>query len=402
MKTNKTKTNFLLPTMLVGSFITSAYAAENVVKIGGVMDVTGIYYKTNGDHSQQKLSTYNKKFGFYSSGHFLVDYQLLSDTGIKYGAKISLQQTTRNDRGGPFGIYIESEYGKLEIGSDKSAMAKMIITGYRASCASGNGWDSFVVASPKKGGIAKVPYITNFCNFLDAKTRTSMLSDYSRKITYYTPKLRLNNHKIQVGLSYIPDSSNAGHGEVDAANLHNIVTGSNYKFAFKDGIAYGLTYETKLYGDIITKLSFVGERGTPIAFNKDTEARADVRFKNLNTYNIGGEIIYNALSISGAYMNYNKSIVNTSRSESSLYSIGLKYRFHNSKFAASVNHFHSSNRKNKLSAESVGLDYLACAGVRLHAQVTHFYTNGQYTEQNILKKDKSNGTVVLLGGKISL
>jgi hypothetical protein len=125
---------------------------------------------------------YNKNRGLYSSGHFFVDYQLVAEDGWKYGTKIGLQQTTRNDRGVPFAIYTESEYGKVEAGSEKSAGAKMILTGYSVACAGGNGWDAFIISSPSNDKGAQIPYVTNLSSFLDAKTRTSMLSDYSRKM----------------------------------------------------------------------------------------------------------------------------------------------------------------------------------------------------------------------------
>ena len=81
---------------------TSSFAIENQVKIGAVIDVQGVHYKTSGDATQRKFSMYNKNRGLYSSGHFFVDYQLVAEDGWKYGTKIGLQQTTRNDRGSSF------------------------------------------------------------------------------------------------------------------------------------------------------------------------------------------------------------------------------------------------------------------------------------------------------------
>jgi len=68
------------------SAIPTAFALENVVKIGAVIEVLGIHYDNNGKSEQQKLSTHQKKYGLYSSGNILVDYALESDSGLKYGA----------------------------------------------------------------------------------------------------------------------------------------------------------------------------------------------------------------------------------------------------------------------------------------------------------------------------
>jgi len=378
----KIKNLLLASASIVCLGFSGAIAAENVVKLGAVVQVQGIHNNNNGDSSQQKLSTHQKKYGLYSSGNFLVDYQLVADSGMKYGAKIGIEQTTRNDRGAPFGIYIESDFGKFELGSDKSAGKKMKITGYKSSCATGNGWDSFIISSPKVNNI----------------------TDYSRKVTYFTPKFGSEDHKFQVGISYVPDTSNAGHAGIDKNNLHNPVVASDFKFVIKDGVSYGATYEGKFSDELSAKLAFVGERGKPIAYNKSDSSKSDVKFKDLNTYNIGGEITYNQVSVAGSYMNYNKSLTNSSIDtrgrNTGIYSAGIKYNFLSKKCAASLNHFHSDNKKNKLDASSLGFDYLITNGIKAYAQVTYYKTKGFDLKRNI--QDKSKGTITIIGGKISL
>ena len=401
------KQGLLAGTGILYCAVSTAFALDNVVKLGAVIEVQGIHYNNNGRAEQKKISTHQKKYGFYSSGNFLVDYQLVTDTGIKYGTKIGLEQTTRNDRGTPLSIYIESEYGKIEAGSDKSAAKKMRITGYTSSCATGNGWDAFIIASPKSGVSALVPYVTNFCSFLDSKTRTSRLTDYSRKITYFTPKFGSNDHAFQVGVSYIPDTSNAGHNDLDKQHLHTPVSPSQYKFAIKDGVAYGVTYEGKFSDLLSAKVAFAGELGKPVAFDKnDNDAKSDIKFKKLNTYNIGGQVRYDQFSVAASYMNYNKSLTNaaidTLGRNTSIYSAGMKYQFHEGKYAASVNHFHSDHHKNKLDATSVGIDYIITSGIKTYAQVTYYQTRGHFIMENVVKSDKSRGTIVILGGKIIL
>lgn len=405
MTGHKVIKNLLIASTSAFCFMSSSvFAVENIVKIGAIAEVQAIHYANNGAASQKALSTYQKKFGFSSSGNFVVNYQLVADSGIKYGTKIGLEQTTKNNRGAPISIYVESDFGKLELGSDASADTKMRITGYSSSCATGNGWDAYIVPSPKNGKDSLVPYVTNFCNFLDSKCRTTRLTDYSRKITYFTPKIGNEAHKIQVGVSYIPDTSNAGHGGLKDNNLHTPIGASDYKFAIKDGIAYGVVYEGKFNEELSAKLSLVGERGKPIAFKKSDSKKSDLKFKDLSTYNIGGKIIYNQVSVSGSYMNYNKSLTNSTidnRGKSTdIYSAGLKYDFLNKKYAISLNHFHSNNKKNKLDASSLGFDYAITQGLKAYAQVTYYKAKGFDIKNNI--QDKSKGTVAIVGGKVSL
>lgn len=386
---------FVLPT---------AVAAENIVKIGAVAEVQAVHYANNGAPSQKDVSNRQKQYGFSSSGNFVVNYQLVADNGIKYGAKIGIEQTTKNNRGAPISIYIESDFGKFELGSDISAGKKMRITGYNSSCATGNGWDAFIIPSPKSGKDSLVPYVTNFCSFLDSKCRTSNLTEYSRKVTYFTPKFGSEVHKVQVGISYIPDTSNAGHGGIRDNNLHTPVGASNFKFAIKDGISYGVVYEGKYNEELSAKLSLAGERGKPIAFNKSDDIKSDLKFKDLNTYNIGGEITYNQVSVSGSYMNYNKSLTNstvdTRGKSTDIYSAGVKYNFLDKKYAVSLNHFHSNNKKNKLDASSLGFDCLITKGIKAYAQMTYYKTKGFDIKNNI--QDKSKGTIAIIGSKISL
>lgn len=405
MKDHKGIRNILLAGASALCFVSStAVAVENIVKIGAVAEVQAIHYTNNGKASQKELSTYQKKYGFSSSGNFAVNYQLVADNGIKYGTKIGIEQTSKNNRGAPISIYIESDFGKFELGSDTSAGKKMRITGYSSSCAPGNGWDAFIISSPKNGKDSLVPYVANFCSFLDSKCRTSRLTDYSRKVTYFTPKFGNEAHKFQVGISYIPDTSNAGHGGIRDNNLHTPVGVSNFKFAIKDGISYGLAYEGKFNAALSAKLAFVGERGKPIGFNKSDNTKSDLKFKELNTYNIGGEITYNQVSVSGSYMNYNKSLTNstidTRGKNTGIYAAGIKYNFLDKKYAVSLNHFHSNNKKNKLDASSLGFDYLITKGIKAYAQMTYYKTKGFDIKNNI--QDKSKGTIAIIGSKISL
>jgi hypothetical protein len=401
----KMKIRNILVTSALCCSLSSAFAVENVVKLGAVVEVQAIHYDNNGAASQQKLSTHKKRYGFHSTGNFLLDYQMFSESGFKYGAKIGIEQTTKNNRGAPLAIYVESDYGKLELGSAQSAGQTMKLTGYKSSCATGNGWDAYIISSPTVNDVTTVPYVTSFCSFLDSKTRTSRLTDYSRKITYFTPKFGNEDHKIQVGISYIPDTSNAGHSKVDANSLHEPVTASDFKFAIKDGVSYGLTYEGSFNEDLSAKVAIVGERGKPVAFDKVALTKSGLKFKDLNTYVIGSEVTYSQVSVAGSYMNYNKSLTNstidTGGRNTGIYTFGAKYNFL-TKHAVSLNHFHSNHKKNKVDATTLGADYFITDGIKAYAQFTYYKTKGLDIKSVPNVSDKSKGTIVILGSKISI
>lgn len=400
---------FLVQSILVFWSANPSLAAENKVKMGGIYDFQAIHYKSNGDTNQRVVSTRNKEFGFYTSGNIFVDYQLIAENGNLYGAKISLEHTTVNDRAVPFFLYIESELGRVEGGAESSAGKKMRINGYSASCGPGNGWNSRVIASPSnpaKPSEKLIPYITNFCSFLDSKTRTSLRSDYSRKVTYFTPKMALaEKHHIQLGISYIPDSSNMGHDDINVDKQNPPVVSPKYKFVIKDGISYGITYTGKFRDKLETKLSFVGEYGKTHAFNKADNTKSSIKFKDLNTYVIGGILTYEKISFSAAYGNYNKSLtakeVDLISRDSYVYGYGAKYTM--GKYAFSINQFRSSHKKSKLNATSLGMDYEIALGLKAYLQTNFYQANGKYMDasSNTVKSNKNHGMLTFLGAKIS-
>lgn len=382
--------------------VPESQAIESKVKLGGVLEFQSIFNKNNGASNQRIVSKNNKSFGFNTSGNMFVDYQLVSDNNIKYGSKIALELTSANDRGVPFSIYAESNLGKIEAGSDRSAGQKMKITGYAASCAVGNGWNSRIKSSPYPN---LVGYATSFCSFLDAKMRSPYKVEYSRKITYFTPKMNLNeSNNIQLGISYIPDSSNMGYDTIQHDAKHTPVSASKYNFVIKNGLSYGITHIGEFSEIASIRTSFVGERGQPIGFKKTTKEKSDIKFKDLNTYVLGTEIKYDKCAVSGSYGNYNRSLtsqeVDLRGKETYIYAIGGKYNF--DKYATSLSYFGSNHKNNKFNATTLGLDYNIAQGLKSYVQITYYEAHGKYLKKSTLKSDNSKGTLVVAGAKVNL
>jgi hypothetical protein len=190
--------------------------------------------------------------------------------------------------------------------------------------------------------------------------------------------------------------------EVDAR--HTPVPASKYNFVIKNGLSYGITHEGKLSDKASIRTSLVGEKGTPIGFNKATKKRSDIKFKDLNFYIVGTEIKYDKCAVSGSYGNYNKSLtspeVDLIGKETYIYAIGGKYTF--GKYATSLSYFGSEHKKNKFKATTLGLDYNITNGVKSYVQTTYYEAKGKYLDGATLKFDKSKGTLVILGAKVNL
>ncbi len=409
MKFNKIQI-FIL-SCAIGVFLIDSYcfaqSGAGSVKLKAALDVAGVGYKNPNAGNISKLSKNHPEQALYSSGSVVLDYNINHDEELQYGAKISLQHTTRNDRSGAFCLYTESSScGRLELGADRSAASKMMITGYKNSVALGNGWDMFAGVGQSKKRKAIIPYITNFGGFIDAKSRVTNMSDFARKITYFTPWVGEKGNRFQVGISYIPDTSNAGFSKINAKYFHPIISASDYKFAIIDAFGYGLSYEKTFTKDLSAKFSITGETGKPLAFNAKNHKASDVNFSKINVYNIGTEFKYQNISLSGSYMNYNKSVTHKEtdkfRRDTYLYSLGGKYDFKDTGYAASAIYFFSNHKGNKLNSTTLELSKIITKGVKFYGQVTLFQTNGDYQQKNIKKTAKSTGMIFILGSKLSL
>lgn len=401
----KTSRFFLLISLII--FSLPSFSVDSKVKLKGSFDFKSVFFDSNGAKSQKLASPNKDHFALVSSGNLYLDYALIADSGMKYGAKLGFELNFRNDRTTPISMYLENNYGRLEAGSDVSAGNRMKITAYSAALGGAGLWDMFIKTSPDS---SKISYVTGFGSFLDAKMRVSGYVEYSRKITYFTPNFNLGeNHKVQLGVSYIPDSSNMGIGEINDLYLYSPVGASIYKFSVKDGISYGAKHKFTISENTSLESSFVGEVGKPIAYEKDTAGnytvKSDINFKRLNNYVVGTELKYKNISTLASYSDYNQSLTSSKvdkiSKDAKLYSLGLKYKL--GKTELGVMGFHSNHKKNKLDAYSVGADYSFAPGMKFYSSVVFCQTKGSYLDKNSKPVlDRSKSTLFILGAKITL
>lgn len=410
----KTFAKILFPILALSQTV---LASDITIKPTGKFDFTSGFIKNKGDHSNNKVSVNRDGFGFLSQGRFILNVKNQLENNISYGAQIAMQTSTRSDRNTPSHLFFESDAGKWEFGSDKSVMTKMKITGTSNASATGGAWDSWVAPDIRD---KKIQYVTNPGNFLDTKTRNVKKIEYSRKVSYYSPKIS----GFQFGVSYVPDTVNDGGGPIkdDAPDYHLVdKIAKGYAFDIKDGIALGLTKEHQFNDEVSAKLSLVTEFGK-VAVKKPTQAElADattagnslvdptgVKFKKLSTYNIGAEVKYGKFAISGCYSDFRKSLTANNplidpsdRKKSYLYNIGAKYSFE--KTSVSAHYFYSDNKKNTVSATTFAVDYKLAPGIMPYAEVTAFKAKGAYKANNndiVYVSDNHHGGLFLVGLKL--
>lgn len=390
----------------------SAQADSPEVKLSGGIDFQAGYVKNNGPVTAKNFITENnKRAGFSSSAHMLADAHNTTEGGLEYGAKVGLTTTTSNARKVASSLYFISQGGKMEFGSEKSATAKMKISAYTNACATAGGWDSWIKSDPNN---TKTIYMMNFGNFLDGKTRNGDKAEYSRKVTYYTP----NFSGFQIGISYVPDTTNAGYDSLSNPERHDPTKTLVYDIDIKHAWAGGVTYENKVSDDMKFKISLVGETGKAVGHKKKNPKDAptvpnpvpdNLKFRKLKAYTVGAQVDYKDFSVTGAYSDYMKSLTspaldNWHNKNTNMYGFGARYN-HPSDVSGSITYFASKNKGNNLKATTLAVEYKAAPGILPYAEVTFFNTKGKYQFKNAdntvdIKTDKNRSTAVILGMKM--
>lgn len=393
-------TKYLLPLLLSSNAFAASCCDEGVkVKLSGSADFSAVAINHAGPKDKRAVSVNKDNFAFYNTAKVTLGAENKIDEDTKYGANIALSTSARNARSTPTEFFFESRAGKLELGSGKSVVDKMKITGGNSAVAAKGLWDTFTKVDIRSHNIT---YLSNMGNYLDTKMRNLNEVEYSRKISYYTPKMS----GFQFGVSYVPDSSNVGGSTVNENKYHlKNSTAPGYMFAIKDGIGYGATYENQVNEDFKYKIALVGEHGKVVAKIEDAaKATKNAKFKNLKSYTIGANIEYKDLSVSAAYADYMKSFTSKEvdpdvKRDIKLYSVGMGYHFDD--LGLSVMHFSSKAKENKINATTFGMDYKLAAGILPYAEITPFSASGSYRDTNGKReKDKFHGTFFAVGVKL--
>jgi len=384
--------------------------------------------------SEKNVSSHRKTFAFYNDAAMVAEISNEANE-MTYGAKIILVPTAKRKSSPTYNgshIFLKSNFGKLEVGSPIPASANMIIDEGAITAGSGN-WDNYIASTPSTFSIqdsaAKPSFATSSDFFLDSKLATSLdarkySAEPARSISFYTPKFNFGEStKVQIGVTYVPDSSNTG---ADSASSHSsgkdkhilsipAIGGAASINRFeidrtvKDAIAAGVTFEQNFADGIDFKMALTGEYGKAAGKAKrfateDDPNPAEFKLSNLRTYNIGAVLTVGNFSYSGSYGSLGKSLTTpefhkTGR-KTDFYSGAIAYK--QGPFAASVSYFKSHQFKNTVDTISIGTNYLLAPGFKPYAEISGFSLKGKPEFHPEASKKKTRGTVALIGAKLSL
>lgn len=389
----------LISSTIIG-YASLSFAEDMEIKLNGSFNFQVGHVNLNVPKPYTGLSTQFAYHGcdvaFNTSANIGLNVVKDFDNGIKLGAQIGLETTTKSSRASPSFIFFESEGGKFEYGSGKSVVSNMMITASK-SCADPGPtcWNSWINIDPEESGINKVPFLMCTSPYLDNKTRISKKTEYSRKMTYYSPKLR----GFQFGISYIPDASNSGNTNFSENNKFAAPTNPGYDYTLKDGIGLGLTYENKISSDVLLRLSLTGEHAKVKKFVTTAQPHTPLNVTNLNTISYGASLNYQKFSFSASYTDYLKSLTQTtdSKRNSHIVTVGGGYKF--DKLKLSLSHFFSHHRGNKLNATTFSAEYKLAPGILPYASISYITAKGSNLAET--REISRKGTIALVGTKLT-
>ncbi|MCP4648681.1 MAG: porin [PVC group bacterium] len=424
------------------AIITSTLAAEDTVadKNSPKINISAYADFQAGVGTQNRLTKAEKNIfnttggvAFYNSAAVFAD--ISNDiNGITYGGKIVLVPTAKRKSSPSYNgshIYVKTEFGRIELGSPVSPVARMVLDGSGVAAAGFGEWDRHAKFATKylmqKSEIK--PQFSTFAEFffdnklvtkLDGKSYTN---EPVRRIAYYTPKIDLTRStKLQGGISYAPDSKNTGASSPDINSRKDdvIVMGVRdsstvNKFEFdqsvKDAVSAGMIIEKTFSDGVDLKIALTGEHGKTTGKIKRYDKVAgqpDVivksKLSNLRTYNIGAILSVGNFSYAGSLGSLGKSLTTPEyyKTGRATHYYGGTFAYKQGPFLASVSYFKSSHFKNIVDTVSLGTHYLLAPGFKPYAGVSGFKLKGRPEYKNSLDKRKTRGTIALIGAKLSL
>jgi hypothetical protein len=386
------KRNILLFVFITG-FINNTYSDFLIKPYGSVDFSSGTLFNNEDEKKNDK-----QNFVFFSRATLGINGKYQFDNKNTAGISCNLKTTALTSKSLWSYIYLSSDIGRFEFGSQKDAGKKMQIES--SNLAKSKSWKFFAPLQSQKN--RNEAFITT----TEVFDKRSIIYKPGLKISYFTPKIL---DKIQFGISYIPDSPNTGYGPVNKKNP------SKYNYFMDDGsvatidtsikhaISYGVSFEHNISDGVDLKLAFNGIHGKPskeaIIKNKDKSKKQKVEVSNLNSYNFGTIITNGAFAYAISFGSFNKSFTSEliQGKDRDSYWLGLGTSYDQGPVGAAINYYKSNDHGNELTLKSFSTSYQIARGLKSYFEISLFNKKSA----NKPKEKRDDGTVLVLGMKVS-
>jgi len=358
------------------------------VNVGGYVDFRAGYFDAS--HDSAPTASF-RTHDFESEFKLNVDVDGKAARGIEYGGRISLTNAnmftnTTGGTGAKTGdayVFLSGAYGKVVMGDHNGAT------------------DLFVYAPTV--GLGQVD--GRYTNFVDPASVAPFMpafiengTDYTTKVTYLTPQVGNDKHKVQLGVSYAPNSAKAGQTvrfteSTTAAQTRNNVKGAvQYQGNFSP-------VNVVLSADVINGIG--------------ASSVAGAKTRDFTSWGVGTQLAYAGFTVGGSYVDAGsyatvESATVTQDKNQHSWTAGLKYEV--SKWAAAFSYLNgegyfsslggavttsSVNYVKDFNAYSVGGAYNWFPGMATQLDYVHF------TQERSDITSKNAGNVVVLSQKLT-
>ena len=341
---------------------------------------SGFVNQINLKQSEKKISAKKEGFAFFNDTALYATIYNKNDT-LEYGGKIILVPTSKRksipDYNGSH-VFVENSCGRIELGSPVPVAVNMMIS-------DGGIPSKYIKTSSQhlKQGKSHAPsFQTGDGHFLGDDIVASLDdASYSneppRTINYYTTSIPIGDKtKVQVGVSYTPDSSNTGTGspgDKSKADKKKIGSDDIHRFeidrSVTDAITAGIKLEQDFGDNVKFKIALTGEYGKTTGkvkkFNgEDDENPIEYKLANLKSYNLGSELKIHDFTFNACYGNLGKSFTtpefHKSGRKSHYYNAGVAYKYNST--ITKLSYFASEQYKNKVNIVKVNVSHLLLRG----------------------------------------
>lgn len=371
--------------------------------------------------SEKNLSANRDGFLFYNDTALFATISNKHEE-VEYGGKIILVPTAQRKNIPSYNgshIFIKSEFGHIELGSPIPVAQNMMISDGSVPGKYIKKTSSHLKQNKEHGP----SFLTGDGHFLGDNIvadfdKAKYSKEPPRTINYYTPKFALGNTtKVQLGVSYTPDSSNTGAGganeKTTSSAIKKVGIDNLHKFeidkSVADAVTAGIKLEQKISDDINLKLALTGEYGNTKGkakkyISKDDKNPLEHKLANLRSYNIGGELKLSDFTFNACYGNLGKSFTtpefHKSGTKSHYYNAGVAYKY--GQTTTKLSYFGSEQYKNKVSSVKLNISHILAPGLKPYAEISSYTLKGKPEFHNELKSKSTRGTVALLGLKLTL
>ena len=376
--------------------------------------------QNNLNKSEKNVSSNKEGFAFYNDTALFASISNKINE-IEYGGKIILVPTSKRKSNPAYNgshIFVKSSFGTIELGSPVPAAKNMMIS-------DGSIPGKYIKKSTdylKQNKFYSPAFLTSNKHFLGDDIVASLdnvkySNEPPRTINYYTPSMKVGtNTKVQLGISYTPDSSNTGAGElvekskvdkkkIEEADLHRF----EIDRSVTDAVTAGINLEQRFSNNIKLKVALTGEYGKTAGkakkfAKKDDKNPIHYKLANLRTYNIGSELKINDFTFNACYGDLGKSFTtpefHRSGTKSHYYNAGVAYKYNAT--TTKLSYFGSNQYKNKVSMVKLNVSHLLAPGLKPYVELSSYTLKGKPEFDCKLKSRTTKGTVALIGMKLTL